>query len=913
MKNISTKLTAILFCTFIFGIFFSEKTFSAEVIPPQCVINEDERVNDPSFNPFGIHSMNPLGAQNTFDTGKPLDENRPRLCTLTGSNGNCPPSSLNAYTFTPNQGEDTQAWQATQAVGLNVSNNQNIYVPSSGYNLGGGAQVLVSNVNASAGTISLQYTLDAGFGGNRYDLHLSGIEISPEIVSAFSNREPGQLPALPAFYNLGKAKNNELIVAMADTGTFMNLLERNDFWIGDGNFTPAQLAAFYLEYFKCPQKPIIEAGPTCEKPLTAADSGTCIFGCSGTGVAIPNDNPFQWIGAILYGFFTQKYVIDVELASFVGSGNPYSNSEDKTNKPNLVASASGMDTKKIYTKDFWTNWGDKSEDKIIENQGKKPPKAINNLATMLTPEDATTNEVIEGFKSLDVPTKVTWYIENAAKLGGGSISGFVPNDAQLKALGVRILMPKNNCVGGCSIPTITYYPPGTNGTNPFGGGDHNIYTPDPNTYVTSIDGTVNSELAHTDNFPIYASGGYVVGGPDNYAPAINFGMVALDDTGTTTVGSQHTSWTVEYKKYTEAEALAYFNGLEYQGNKPQEEIVQEGGPIITAQKDIYPAYITNCAQTQAFFGTPEAILSTAIKEFPGINRQLFPKQIETVRLAYIENQKKEYLALNLSENEKYELQVEKLLGNGYANYLENKKKSENKLITNNKILGTSNKIENVVQKTASLGYDSNLICPYAKNSSTTKGCSPATSEKPETTIAVASNDVKVACDTEGNCPASGYNKDHRIFVKEDFVGTCQDIRSPDGVCLTLNPVQISNIKKDGSLYDTELPLNNCVINTQNSMLTSPLESKKDKETKLATMNSIDSKKKYSLVAKPSATTFFVNFNSDGEKEPMKKEMGSTPYICSGVFNKFTTSPEDLEEIKYNDKIAKECIPDTSIL
>ncbi len=122
-------------------------------------------------------------------------------------------------------------WDVTLA-GLSATPGETIHVPASGYTIGSGYEVLV--LYASATRITLKYTREDNV-VHGYTLHIEGLCVEPRLLALYQSRNDagrGHLPALRAGQALGRARNDEIGVAIRDYGTFMDPRSRKDWWQG---------------------------------------------------------------------------------------------------------------------------------------------------------------------------------------------------------------------------------------------------------------------------------------------------------------------------------------------------------------------------------------------------------------------------------------------------------------------------------------------------------------------------------------------------------------------------------------------------------------------------------------------------------------------------------------------------------
>jgi hypothetical protein len=131
------------------------------------------------------------------------------------------------------------------AIGLAATPGEPLYVPTSGYDIGGGMEVLV--LFADADTVALRYTRDdsSGFGG--YTVHIDGICVDPNLLSLYEALDAPDgpryvyvapqdrpytydLPTLPAGHPVGTASSGQVVVAIVDTGAFQDPRSCNEWW-----------------------------------------------------------------------------------------------------------------------------------------------------------------------------------------------------------------------------------------------------------------------------------------------------------------------------------------------------------------------------------------------------------------------------------------------------------------------------------------------------------------------------------------------------------------------------------------------------------------------------------------------------------------------------------------------------------
>ena len=117
-------------------------------------------------------------------------------------------------------------------LGLSSSIGQTVRVPNSGYDIGGGYQVMV--LYASPTNITLKYTREDNIVAG-YALHIEGLCVDPNLLSLYNQKNSSgrdSLPALRAGDIVGTASETEVKIAISDTGEFLDPRSRKDWWAG---------------------------------------------------------------------------------------------------------------------------------------------------------------------------------------------------------------------------------------------------------------------------------------------------------------------------------------------------------------------------------------------------------------------------------------------------------------------------------------------------------------------------------------------------------------------------------------------------------------------------------------------------------------------------------------------------------
>ena len=116
--------------------------------------------------------------------------------------------------------------------GFQVEPGETIHVPGAGYDIGQGYQVLV--LYADQDRITLKYTGE-DTAATGYAIHVEGICPEPRLMALYeqmNGARRGHLPALRPKQPFGRARGNEIQVAIRDTGRFMDPRTRKDWWRG---------------------------------------------------------------------------------------------------------------------------------------------------------------------------------------------------------------------------------------------------------------------------------------------------------------------------------------------------------------------------------------------------------------------------------------------------------------------------------------------------------------------------------------------------------------------------------------------------------------------------------------------------------------------------------------------------------
>ena len=120
-------------------------------------------------------------------------------------------------------------WEVTLAGAVTVA-GEIIAVPDSGYDIGGGMEARV--LYADEDSITLKYTREDNI-VQGYGVHIVGLCVEPSLLALYESQNAagrGDLPALFGGQSIGRARGGELLIAVRDTGAFMDPRSRKDWW-----------------------------------------------------------------------------------------------------------------------------------------------------------------------------------------------------------------------------------------------------------------------------------------------------------------------------------------------------------------------------------------------------------------------------------------------------------------------------------------------------------------------------------------------------------------------------------------------------------------------------------------------------------------------------------------------------------
>ena len=156
---------------------------------------------------------------------------------------------VNNWNWAPSPDPGTQGapitnWPVT-AIGFAVPAGEVIRVPSSGYSIGGGMEVIV--LYADENSVTLRYAREDSAGAPGYTVHIDGFCTDPNLLALYNQLDAANgpryqyvppanrpysydLPNLPAGKPVGVAGQGELVLALVDSGGFMDTRSCNEWW-----------------------------------------------------------------------------------------------------------------------------------------------------------------------------------------------------------------------------------------------------------------------------------------------------------------------------------------------------------------------------------------------------------------------------------------------------------------------------------------------------------------------------------------------------------------------------------------------------------------------------------------------------------------------------------------------------------
>jgi len=146
------------------------------------------------------------------------------------------------WSASPEPGErgDPIAAPPVTALGLRTTPGEILRVPVSGYDIGGGMEVLV--LFADEDTVALRYTREDSSASPGYTVHIDNLCTDPNLLALYRELDDShgpryqypnhhyQLPNLRAGQPVGVSRGAEVVVAIADTGAFQDPRSLEEWW-----------------------------------------------------------------------------------------------------------------------------------------------------------------------------------------------------------------------------------------------------------------------------------------------------------------------------------------------------------------------------------------------------------------------------------------------------------------------------------------------------------------------------------------------------------------------------------------------------------------------------------------------------------------------------------------------------------
>jgi len=129
---------------------------------------------------------------------------------------------------------------AVTALGLATTRGEGIYTPLSDYDLGQGVAAIL--LYADEDSVALRYTREDSSAPPGYTLHIDGLCTDPNLLNLYRQADAPNgpryvyptggydLPTLAAGQMMGVARGDQIVVAITDTGSFMDPRSCNEWW-----------------------------------------------------------------------------------------------------------------------------------------------------------------------------------------------------------------------------------------------------------------------------------------------------------------------------------------------------------------------------------------------------------------------------------------------------------------------------------------------------------------------------------------------------------------------------------------------------------------------------------------------------------------------------------------------------------
>ncbi|MEM9777923.1 MAG: hypothetical protein AAF902_25325 [Chloroflexota bacterium] len=140
---------------------------------------------------------------------------------------------------TPGERAEPISFPKVTALSFDLDSGTPLYAPSSGYDIGGGVEVIV--LFADEDTVTLHYTREDS-AARGYTVHIDQICTNPNLLALYNSLDDANgpryqfpssgydLPTLPAGQTFGTTSNSDMVVAIADTGAYQDPRSCNEWW-----------------------------------------------------------------------------------------------------------------------------------------------------------------------------------------------------------------------------------------------------------------------------------------------------------------------------------------------------------------------------------------------------------------------------------------------------------------------------------------------------------------------------------------------------------------------------------------------------------------------------------------------------------------------------------------------------------
>lgn len=173
------------------------------------------------------------GSTALSDLAGDTDQLAPQFTSLL-SNNPFPPIihlyQMNGWDWSSNSRTGPVTDPEVSMFGIQTTPGEDLHVLRSGYDIGEGYQAMV--LYASKTSITMKYTREDNVVSG-YTLSADGIWVDPNLLSLYEQLNSAGRHSLPALHGgdvFGIASNNEARMVMRDTGTFMDIRSRKDWW-----------------------------------------------------------------------------------------------------------------------------------------------------------------------------------------------------------------------------------------------------------------------------------------------------------------------------------------------------------------------------------------------------------------------------------------------------------------------------------------------------------------------------------------------------------------------------------------------------------------------------------------------------------------------------------------------------------